>query len=79
MYYLRCLLNVVYGTTSFEDIRNVNGVQYKSYRDACYCLGLLEDNTEYIDGIVEASNWVSAQPLRNLFSTFLCLECLSHP
>ena len=43
-YYMRMLLNVVKGCTSFEDIRKVNGVVYKSYKAACEALGFLDDD-----------------------------------
>ncbi|XP_073041919.1 uncharacterized protein [Primulina eburnea] len=42
------------GATCYDDISIVNDVQYRSFRDACYALGLLNDDKEYIDGIVEA-------------------------
>ncbi|XP_057764030.1 uncharacterized protein LOC131008561 [Salvia miltiorrhiza] len=78
-FYLRCLLNIVRGATSYEDIRCVNGVQYSTFREACYALGLLEDDKEYIDGIVEASNWASASSLRRLFVTLLTSSSMSRP
>ncbi|XP_071686861.1 uncharacterized protein [Rutidosis leptorrhynchoides] len=40
----------VKGPTSYEDIRTVNGQIFNSYRDACYDLGLLDDDKEYIEG-----------------------------
>lgn len=55
------------------------GVLYDNYCDACYALGLLEDDKEYIDGIVEASQWATAGELRNLFTTLLSSNCLSRP
>ncbi|XP_047949399.1 uncharacterized protein LOC125195266 [Salvia hispanica] len=79
LYYLRCLLNIVKGATSFEDIRFVNGVQYDSFRDACFALGLLDDDKEYVDGIVEASFWASAHSLRLLFVSLLTSESISRP
>ncbi|XP_073049645.1 uncharacterized protein [Primulina eburnea] len=79
MYYLRCLFNVNRGATCYDDIDFVNGVQYRSFRDACYALGLLNDDKEYIDGIIEASHWVSAQSLRVLFATLLSSNCISRP
>ncbi|CAH1423222.1 unnamed protein product [Lactuca virosa] len=43
-YFLRILLNKVEGPKSFEEIRAVNGEEYSSFRDACYSLGLLDDD-----------------------------------
>ncbi|XP_019190610.1 PREDICTED: uncharacterized protein LOC109185068 [Ipomoea nil] len=79
IYYMRCLLNLVRGPTCFEDIRSVNGVQYMSFRDACYARGLLADDREYIDAIEEASEWSSASSLRRLFITMLMTNALSQP
>lgn len=79
LYYERCLLNVVRGATCYEDLMCVNGVQYSSYRDACYALGLLDDDKEYIDGIIEASHWASTQCLRTLFVTLLSSDSLARP
>lgn len=79
IYHLRCLLNVNRGATCYEDLSFVNCVQYQSFRDACYGLGLLNDDKEYIDGIVEASQWASAQSMRVLFATLLSTDCISRP
>ncbi|XP_019160729.1 PREDICTED: uncharacterized protein LOC109157284 [Ipomoea nil] len=43
IYYLRCLLNIVRGPKGFQDIRTVNGVEYLTFRDACYAHGLPEN------------------------------------
>ncbi|KAK6127772.1 hypothetical protein DH2020_038481 [Rehmannia glutinosa] len=79
MYYLRCLINVVRGATCHDDYKKVQGVQHRTYREACYALGLLEDDKEYIDGIVEASHWASAETLRSLFASLLSSDSLSRP
>ena len=79
LYYLRCLLNVVKGPTCYEAIRSINGVQYDTFRDVCFSLGLLDDVKEYIDGIVEASFWSSAHSLRLLFVSLLSSESVSRP
>nr|KAJ0214502.1 hypothetical protein LSAT_V11C400174020 [Lactuca sativa] len=55
-YFLRILLNKVRGPTSFEDIRTVNREICPTFRDACYALGLLDDDKEYIEAIKEASH-----------------------
>ena len=67
MYYLRCLLNVVRGASSFAAIKCVNGIQYATFRDVCYALRLLDDDREHIDGITEASFWASAHSIQLLF------------
>ncbi|XP_024963105.1 uncharacterized protein LOC112503276 [Cynara cardunculus var. scolymus] len=58
-YYLRILLNKVKGPKSFQDIRTVNGNIFLTFRDACYALGILDDDKEYIDAIEEANLTVS--------------------
>ncbi|XP_019200247.1 PREDICTED: uncharacterized protein LOC109193874 [Ipomoea nil] len=74
-----CLLNKVRGPKSYEDIRTVNGVQYDSFRDACYARGLVDDDNEYVDAIDEASHWASADQLRRLFVTLLMSSCMGKP
>ncbi|XP_012829670.1 PREDICTED: uncharacterized protein LOC105950848 [Erythranthe guttata] len=56
-YYLRLLLNIQVGCTSYEELRSVNMKVYDTFRDACYVLGLLQDDKEYIDGIKEDKCW----------------------
>ncbi|XP_031127601.1 uncharacterized protein LOC116029697 [Ipomoea triloba] len=79
VYYLRCLLNVVRGPTSFQDIKIVQGVVYQTFRDACYTRGLLDDDREYIDAINEASNWSTAQSMRKLFVILLTANLVNRP
>ncbi|KAI3695310.1 hypothetical protein L1987_78305 [Smallanthus sonchifolius] len=78
-YFLRILLNKVKGPTSFEDIRTVNGHVNATFRDACYDLGLLDDDMEYIEAIQEASHSASGYYLRSLFATMLMSNSLSRP
>ncbi|XP_063936287.1 uncharacterized protein LOC108226331 [Daucus carota subsp. sativus] len=70
-FYMRMLLNFVKGSTSFKCIRTVNGVTYKTYKAACYALGLLDDDKEWIDCLNEAAGWATGNELRNLFVTIL--------
>ncbi|XP_047258266.1 uncharacterized protein LOC124890476, partial [Capsicum annuum] len=37
-YYLRLLLNVIKGPTSYEDLRKINGHDHNTFKDACYAL-----------------------------------------
>ncbi|KAH9691883.1 ATP-dependent DNA helicase [Citrus sinensis] len=70
-FYMRMLLNFVKGSTSFESIRTVNGVTYPTFKAACYALGLLDDDKEWIDCLTEAAIWATGNELRHLFVTIL--------
>lgn len=63
----------------FRDIRTVDNVVYPSFRDACYTKGLLDDKKEYIDGIIEASNWGIGHYLQRLFVILLVSNQLAQP
>ncbi|KAL1317076.1 hypothetical protein AAHE18_15G110800 [Arachis hypogaea] len=78
-YYLRLLLNIQKGCTSFSDLRTVDGVVYDSFKDACYALGLLQDDREFIDAISEVGTWHSATFLRRLFVVLLTSNNMSRP
>ncbi|XP_052111545.1 LOW QUALITY PROTEIN: uncharacterized protein LOC127742858 [Arachis duranensis] len=78
-YYMRLLLNFVRGPTSYEDIRTIDGVLHSTFKDACYGRGLLDDDKEYIDAIVEASHWRSGTYLRKLFATLLFSNSMDTP
>lgn len=78
-YYMRTLLNFVKGPVCFEDIRTINGVLHPTFKEACYALGLLGDDREYIDGIEEASFWASGFYLRKLFAMLLLSGSVSRP
>ncbi|XP_010490304.1 PREDICTED: uncharacterized protein LOC104768062 [Camelina sativa] len=57
-YHLRILLNSKRGPTSFDHIKTVNGVIHKTYREACYALGLLDDDKEYIEAVLSTPHTV---------------------
>jgi hypothetical protein len=78
-YFLRMLLNKVKGPTSFQDILKVDGKVQSSFRDACYAMGLLDDDTEYVEAIKEVAFAGSGPYLRNLFATLLASNSLSRP
>ncbi|KAK3041269.1 hypothetical protein RJ639_001371 [Escallonia herrerae] len=56
LFYLRMLLSVVRGPTCYEELRIVNGVVYKNYRQACYRSGLLDDDGDWHDAISDAAS-----------------------
>ncbi len=47
-YFLRTLLLHRPGITSLKHMRNVDGKQYSSFREACCAIGLLADDAEWI-------------------------------
>ncbi|KAF7807937.1 uncharacterized protein G2W53_040098 [Senna tora] len=77
LHYLRLLLTFIKGPTCYEDIRTINGVVYPTFKDACYVMGLLDDDKEYIEGIIEGSKWSSGIYLRKLFVTLLIHNTIS--
>lgn len=69
LYYMRIMLNHIRGATCFEDLWTVECVIHPTYRDACFALGLLDDNKEYIYAIKESSFWGSGRSTIVLYST----------
>lgn len=56
IYYLRMLLNYVKGPHSYAQIRTVNNIEYLTFKEASYAMGLLDDDKEYIHAILETSH-----------------------
>ncbi|KAF8097471.1 hypothetical protein N665_0288s0004 [Sinapis alba] len=79
LYFLRVLVNKVKGPRSHADYKTVNRIVLPSYEDACYKLGLLDDDKEYIEGLKECSLWASAGYVRHLFVMMLLSGSLSMP
>ncbi|XP_057453106.1 uncharacterized protein LOC130744967 [Lotus japonicus] len=79
LYYLRILLTLQKGCTSWESIRTVDDVEYPTFRDACYALGLLADDKEFLDAITEANELASGTQLRKFFVMLLTTNTMSKP
>jgi hypothetical protein len=79
LYYMRILLAVQRGCTSFRDIRTVNGHVHDTYQDACDALGLLDDDKEFISLINEVGELASGQQLRRMFATLLFMNTMANP
>ncbi|GJU75430.1 DNA helicase [Tanacetum coccineum] len=71
LFYLRTLLCHQKGRGTFQDIRTVNKIVYKTYRAACEALGLLGDDKEWLTALEEASFSSTPNELRNLFVQIL--------
>ena len=63
---LRILLLYRKGLSSFESFRTVNGTIYPSFKEACYALGFLSDDSESKSCLEEASNFATPIQIRDL-------------
>jgi len=78
-FYLRTLLNYVNGPTSYDEIKTVNDFKYNTFKEACFALGLLEDDKEFIDAINQAAQWGTASFMRRIFVALLVCGEFSRP
>ncbi|GJZ73835.1 uncharacterized protein Tco_0637981 [Tanacetum coccineum] len=79
LFYLRMLLNHVRGATDWEDFRKYNNVLYATHKEACFARGLLNEDKEYIDGLVETSEWGMGDYLRNYFVMLILSDSMARP
>ncbi|KAG4226430.1 hypothetical protein PC116_g25160 [Phytophthora cactorum] len=71
MFYMRELMCHRKGPTSFENLRTVDGVTYDSYCEAALHAGYLEDDSEWVACMTEASQFRMPYQLRQLFATII--------
>ncbi|GKC12396.1 ATP-dependent DNA helicase PIF1-like protein, partial [Tanacetum coccineum] len=69
----------VKGLKEWSELKTFKKVVYPTYRDACYARGLLQDDKEYIDGLLEASQWGTGDYLRSFFVMLLITDSMSRP
>ena len=74
LYYLRMLLMIVKGATSYVDLRTFSGTVYGTFREACEARGLLESDNEWSLLFDEAIVSASSHQLRQLF-VIVALHC----
>ena len=79
-FFLRLLLQHIRGAKSFEDLRkSEDGTLHGTFRQAASAMGLLEDDDEWINCMLESSLFASASQLRQLFVTILIFGNPSNP
>ncbi|XP_023644880.1 uncharacterized protein LOC17896811 [Capsella rubella] len=78
-YYLRVLLNIVRGPMTFDDIKKYNGVVYKTYKEACFARGILDDDQVFIDSLLKAGQFCFGDYLRNFFAMLILSDSLARP
>ncbi|XP_045511060.1 uncharacterized protein LOC123705982 [Colias croceus] len=76
-FYLRLLLHVVRGPTSFADLRKLDNIVHPTYQAACRARHLLDGDQHWDDALSEASISESPQRLRHLFAVMLVFCALS--
>jgi len=73
------MLTIVKGHCCYVDIRTIDNVIYPTFKEACFALGFLADDSEYIQAIKEAKDWGSGHFLRKLFVTILLSNSVNKP
>ncbi|XP_065680665.1 uncharacterized protein LOC101240834 [Hydra vulgaris] len=73
VFFLRLLLLHVKGAMSFENLRTIHGTVFNTFREACYRLGLLQDDIEWRNTLTEAVATRMPKQIRQLFSIILTL------
>ncbi|KAH1229282.1 ATP-dependent DNA helicase pif1 [Glycine max] len=53
--------------------------QYSTYKEACFAMGFLQDDKEFIEAIKQAKDWGSAHYIRKLFVLLLLTATMSKP
>ncbi|KAH7679123.1 DNA helicase protein [Dioscorea alata] len=71
IYFLRLLLNEIKGPKTYDDLRTIDGITYQTYREACFTLGLLGDDNEWSNALMQAAQWATGAELQQLFVTII--------
>jgi hypothetical protein len=79
LFHLRLLLLNVGGPESFEDLRNVDGVIQPTFKAACLALGLIKDDAEYKNAMIEAAGYKMPASLRFMYAMLLIHCSPSNP
>ncbi|KIH61483.1 hypothetical protein ANCDUO_08248 [Ancylostoma duodenale] len=72
-FYLRVMLLYTTGATGFEYLRNVNGTQYSTFREAAIAAGYLQDDEEYRRCLEDGRRMSMRSQMRALFAYILSL------
>ncbi|XP_074336651.1 uncharacterized protein LOC141673814 [Apium graveolens] len=67
------------GSRSFEDLKTVNGHIHETFKKACAALGLLQNDNQWHEAIVENSHTSLPLQLRAMFVNILAYSPISDP
>ena len=70
-FYLRTLLTVVKGPTSWDHLKTFTGKHHNSFHETCLACGLLENDNEWRECLKQASLSHVGQQLHQLYSLVL--------
>ncbi|KAF8748442.1 Helitron helicase-like domain at N-terminus [Rhizoctonia solani] len=70
-FYLRTLLTMVHGPTSFESLRTFEGQVFPTFKEASIAQGLLESDEEWARCLAEAAQYKTGRQLHCLFVVIL--------
>ena len=73
------LLNYQKGTLSFKDLQTIDGICEPIFQTACKSLGLLGDDKEWNQALLEAVNTTSLAQLKQLFVVMIFFCVVSEP
>jgi hypothetical protein len=65
------LLNYDKGLTLYDEVKTLKNFKYDIFKDACFALGLLDDDKEFIDAVNQVAQWGTTGYLRKLFVALL--------
>ena len=74
LFRLRLLLLNCRDAKSFDELKNINGIQYMTFSEACLALGLIDDNEEWSRVMQEAVSWMMPGSIR-LFFVRILIHC----
>jgi hypothetical protein len=77
LFYLRQLLCIVRGATSWHDVRSYLGVSYPTFKDTCAARGMLLDDSEYIEAMYAICS--TACSVDSLRYQFVCMMVQCNP
>ena len=78
-FFLRILLLHIRGATSYEHLKTVSGVICDTFREACLELGLLADDVEWHNTMMDAVRYQLPGQLRQMFGVILVYCDPSNP
>ena len=71
LYFLILMLTIAKGQCSYDAIKTMRNIEYPTFKEACFAMGFIGDDKEYIETIRVAYHWGSSHLLRKLLVTML--------